>query len=245
MTMHAGWDTGGWPSSTWRPDSSRCRMATAASGSPSTAKFTTTGNCAAELERAGCSFKTHSDTEVLVHGYQVWGGAGLARRLQGLFAFGVYDCVKHALMLCRDQMGVKPLYWWSDGRTLVFASEIKALLCFPEISASKKVYRPAIAQYVVTRYASRPDTLFEKIQKLPGRLSDGIFLRRAGAAAGSLLGCALRSARSARRPGAGGTRCPAAAHGRHAIDVGCAARRAIVGRRRFQHGGGADGDHAA
>lgn len=121
----------------------------------------------AELEQHGCIFQTRSDTEVLVHGYQVWGGTGLAQRLQGLFAFGIYDAGRRRLMLCRDHMGVKPLYWWSDGKTLIFASEIKSLLCFPEVSASKKVYRPGVAQYIVTRYASRPHTLFEQIRKLP------------------------------------------------------------------------------
>lgn len=121
----------------------------------------------AELEQLGCHFKTQSDTEVLVHGYQIWGSTMLAKRLQGLFAFAVYDVRKHVLVLCRDHMGVKPLYWWSDGRTLIFASEIKALLCFPEVRTSKKVSRPGVAQYIVTRYASRPHTLLEGIQKLP------------------------------------------------------------------------------
>jgi asparagine synthase (glutamine-hydrolysing) len=120
-----------------------------------------------ELANLGHRFRTHSDTEVLVHGYVAWGATGLAQRLQGIFAFAVYDRRTSTLLLCRDHMGVKPLYWWSDGKTLIFASEIKTLLCFPEIRKSKKVYRPGVAQYIVTRYVSRPNTLFQDIQKLP------------------------------------------------------------------------------
>jgi asparagine synthase (glutamine-hydrolysing) len=120
-----------------------------------------------ELANLGHRFRTHSDTEVLVHGYVAWGATGLAQRLQGIFAFAVYDRRTSMLLLCRDHMGVKPLYWWSNGKTLIFASEIKTLLCFPEIRESKKVYRPGVAQYIVTRYVSRPNTLFQDIQKLP------------------------------------------------------------------------------
>jgi asparagine synthase (glutamine-hydrolysing) len=120
-----------------------------------------------ELANLGHRFRTHSDTEVLVHGYLAWGATGLAQRLQGIFAFAVYDRRTSTLLLCRDHMGVKPLYWWSNGKTLIFASEIKTLLCFREIRESKKVYRPGVAQYIVTRYVSRPNTMFQDIQKLP------------------------------------------------------------------------------
>lgn len=120
-----------------------------------------------ELISLGHKFHTHSDTEVLVHGYEAWGAAGLASRLQGIFAFGIYDIRKRKLLLCRDHMGVKPLYWWSDGKSIAFASEIKALLRFPDVAKSRRVNRAGVAQYIVTRYASRPDTLFENIQRLP------------------------------------------------------------------------------
>ena len=63
-----------------------------------------------ELEAQGHRFKTRSDTEVLVHGYEQWGLRGLAERLQGIFAFAVYDAVERTLSLARDPMGVKPLY---------------------------------------------------------------------------------------------------------------------------------------
>ena len=91
-----------------------------------------------ELERAGQSFRTHSDTEVILLGYRQWGGMGLLRRLQGLFAFGLYDARERSLFLARDHAGVKPLFWWSDGAQLLFASEMKALLAFPELQASRR-----------------------------------------------------------------------------------------------------------
>lgn len=120
-----------------------------------------------ELVALGHFFRTQSDTEVLVHGYEAWGALELAKRLQGIFAFAIYDIRKKTILLCRDPMGVKPLYWWSDKDTLIFASEMKSLLCFNEIQSTKKVYKPGIAQYIVTRYVSRPNTLFEGVYRLP------------------------------------------------------------------------------
>jgi len=120
----------------------------------------------AELAARGHRFKTRSDTEVLVHGYEQWGLRGLAERLQGLFAFAVYDTVKHTLGLARDPMGVKPLYWWSDGKTLLFASEMKSLLRHPALR-DRRVNRAGVAQVLVTRYVSRPSTMFEGVSRLP------------------------------------------------------------------------------
>ncbi len=120
----------------------------------------------AELEAQGHRFRTRSDTEVLVHGYEQWGARGLAKRLQGIFAFAIYDVVMHRLSLVRDPMGVKPLYWWSDGDALLFASEIKSLLCHPALR-DRKVNKAGIAQVLVTRYVSRPATMFEGISRLP------------------------------------------------------------------------------
>ena len=119
-----------------------------------------------ELEARGHRFKSRSDTEVLVHGYEEWGVRGLAERLQGIFAFALYDVLKRTLSLARDPMGVKPLYWWSDGNALLFASEMKSLLRHPALR-SRKVNRAGIAQVLVTRYVSRPATLFEGVSRLP------------------------------------------------------------------------------
>jgi asparagine synthase (glutamine-hydrolysing) len=120
----------------------------------------------AELEACGHRFSTRSDTEVMVHGYEQWGLRGLAQRLQGIFAFALYDVARHTLSLVRDPMGVKPLYWWSDGNALLFASEIKSLLRHPAL-LNRKVNRAGVAQVLVTRYVSRPDTMFEGISRLP------------------------------------------------------------------------------
>jgi asparagine synthase (glutamine-hydrolysing) len=120
----------------------------------------------AELEACGHRFRTRSDTEVLVHGYEQWGLRGLAGRLQGIFAFAVYDVARRTLSLARDPMGVKPLYWWSDGAALLFASEMKSLLRHPALRR-RKVNRAGVAQVLVTRYVSRPATMFEDVWRLP------------------------------------------------------------------------------
>jgi asparagine synthase (glutamine-hydrolysing) len=120
----------------------------------------------AELEAQGHCFRTRSDTEVLVHGYEQWGLRGLASRLQGIFAFAVYDSIERTLSLARDPMGVKPLYWWSDGSALLFASEMKSLLRHPALR-DRRVNRAGVAQVLVTRYVSRPETMFERVSRLP------------------------------------------------------------------------------
>ena len=81
----------------------------------------------AELERAGHVFATRTDTEVIVHGYEEW-GTGVLGRLEGMFAIGIWDSADERLILARDRMGEKPLYYvpLADGE-LVFASEAKAL----------------------------------------------------------------------------------------------------------------------
>src|SRR6202165_1619696 len=82
------------------------------------------------LVAAGHSFTTQSDTEVLVHGYEEW-GEQMVERLNGMFAFAVLDLRRGRVLLARDRMGIKPLHYAVDDRRLVFASELKALLCDP------------------------------------------------------------------------------------------------------------------
>jgi asparagine synthase (glutamine-hydrolysing) len=119
-----------------------------------------------ELAALGHSFRTRSDTEVLVHGYEQWGITELAKKLQGIFAFAIFDRTRRTLFLVRDHIGVKPLYWWSDGKVFLFASEMKSILCYPGLR-SREVNRAGIAQIIVTRYVSRPETLFAGIYRLP------------------------------------------------------------------------------
>src|SRR5258708_3441486 len=124
------------------------------------------GELRTELEAQGHRFKTRSDTEVLVHGYEQWGLRRLAQRLQGIFAFAVYDAVERPVSVGGDGGGGKRVYWWSDGNALLFASEMKSLLRHPALR-DRKVNRAGVAQVLVTRYVSRPATLFEGVSRLP------------------------------------------------------------------------------
>lgn len=121
----------------------------------------------AELQALGHGFRTHSDTEVILLGYRAWGASGVLARLQGIFAFAIYDHREHSLFLARDHAGVKPLFWWSDGRELLFASEMKAFFAFPGFLAGRRVNEAGIAQSIVTRAVSRPDTLLAGVHRLP------------------------------------------------------------------------------
>src|SRR5260370_19818303 len=80
-----------------------------------------------ELQREGASFRSHSDTEVLLRAYGRWGEGCLAK-LRGMFAFAIWDARRHHLFLARDQMGIKPLYYFSSDRHFLFASELRTLL---------------------------------------------------------------------------------------------------------------------
>ncbi len=133
-----------------------------------------------ELEARGHSFRSRSDTEVLVHAYEEW-GIDCLHRFNGMFAFALWDGRARQLFVARDRMGVKPLYYAWDGRTFVFGSEIKALLAHPGIEPRPHLH--AIAQYMNGMYNTGEDTWFEGIrQLLPGHLllvgPDGLKVRR-------------------------------------------------------------------
>ena len=120
----------------------------------------------AELVAAGHDFKTKCDTEVLVHGYEEWGGEGLVQKLRGMFAFCVYDLRDKRAFVARDRVGIKPLYWWSDGQVFLFGSEIKALLAYPGLG-NRAVDHNALSQFLTFRYVPAPLTMFEEVWKLP------------------------------------------------------------------------------
>jgi asparagine synthase (glutamine-hydrolysing) len=121
-----------------------------------------------ELEGRGHQFHSRTDTEVIVHAYEEWGEACL-ERLNGMFAFGLYDRRPGRgagrLLLARDRYGVKPLYWWQSGHTLIFASEIKPILKHPAVTAS--LCYPALNEYFTFQNIFSDRTLFEGIRLLP------------------------------------------------------------------------------
>jgi asparagine synthase (glutamine-hydrolysing) len=117
-----------------------------------------------ELESKGFVFRTRSDTEVIVCGYQVW-GEGVLTRLRGMFAIALWDNVSKRLLLARDRLGKKPLYYARVGDLLLFGSEIKALLVWPEVD--RRADMVAIDQFLSLQYVPSPRTAFEGIRKLP------------------------------------------------------------------------------
>jgi asparagine synthase (glutamine-hydrolysing) len=117
-----------------------------------------------ELEAAGHRFATHTDTEVIVHGYEEW-GLGVLERLRGMFALGLWD--GSTLTLARDRLGEKPLYYAQHEGGLLFASEIKAL--FECRTLPRAVNTDAIPLYFALGYTPPPLTMFAGISKLaPG-----------------------------------------------------------------------------
>jgi asparagine synthase (glutamine-hydrolysing) len=117
-----------------------------------------------ELERLGHTFSTQSDTEVLVHAYETW-GADCLTRLNGDFAFVVWDSVRRQLFAARDRFGVRPLFLLERGHTLGFASEAKALLRHPRAS---RELDPAALLETFTTWAISPDrSAFRGIRELP------------------------------------------------------------------------------
>jgi asparagine synthase (glutamine-hydrolysing) len=117
-----------------------------------------------ELEAAGHQFKTRSDTEVILHGYEEW-GVDCVSRFNGMFAFAVWDAKQQRLFIARDHLGIKPLYYTSVNGRLLFASEIKALLEDPQ--CPRVVNLAALSQLFTLRFVPSPNTLFQGIQKLP------------------------------------------------------------------------------
>lgn len=115
-----------------------------------------------ELERKGLQFKSTGDTEVILRAYEIWGEACL-NKFNGMFAFAIFDTRTGRLFAARDQIGIKPFYYWHDGERFAFASEIKALLQCPFIER-----RPDHAALLTpARFQISPHTGFAGIAKLP------------------------------------------------------------------------------
>lgn len=116
------------------------------------------------LRAAGHRFRGTSDTEMLLHLWEDL-GPGMVDRLRGMFAFALYDRSRRTLLLGRDRMGKKPLYWHDDGRRIAFASELKALLLDPAIP--RDVDPAAIADALTLQYVPSPGTVWRGVRKLP------------------------------------------------------------------------------
>jgi asparagine synthase (glutamine-hydrolysing) len=117
-----------------------------------------------ELEQFGHRFRTHTDTEVIVHAYEQWGDAAV-ERFRGMFAFALWDEPKRRLLLVRDRIGVKPLYYSINREGVTFGSEIKSLLEDPDVPRD---WNPeAIDAYLTLCYIPAPRTIYHNIWKLP------------------------------------------------------------------------------
>jgi asparagine synthase (glutamine-hydrolysing) len=117
-----------------------------------------------ELETRGHSFRSASDTEVLPHLYEEYGD-GMIGKLNGMFAFALWDSKRRRLLMARDRFGEKPLYWGIFNNTLLFASEPKVLLAHPSVRPSLNLQ--ALRQYLSFDYVPAPLSIYEGINKLP------------------------------------------------------------------------------
>ena len=120
----------------------------------------------AELKARGSVFVTdHSDTEVLLHGYREW-GEGFVERLNGMWAFVIYDREKRRLFGSRDRFGKKPLYYFHEGDTFAYASELPALLQHPK--CPRDLSPLSLKKYFAYGYIPAPRSIYERVGKLPG-----------------------------------------------------------------------------
>lgn len=117
-----------------------------------------------ELEAAGHQYHSRSDTETIIHAYEEW-GVGCLDRFNGMFAFALWDKRINRLFLARDRFGVKPLYYYSDDKKIIFGSEIKAILSIPEVQ--RTVNLQALNEYFTFQNVLTDLTMFHGIKILP------------------------------------------------------------------------------
>jgi asparagine synthase (glutamine-hydrolysing) len=116
------------------------------------------------LHRRGHRFATNGDSECLVHLYEDY-GTDLVHHLRGMFAFAIWDVPARRLLLARDRVGKKPLYWREDQKSLVFGSELKALVADPAVN--RRIDPIALHHYLTYQYVPAPWSIYQGIQKLP------------------------------------------------------------------------------
>jgi asparagine synthase (glutamine-hydrolysing) len=117
-----------------------------------------------ELEAEGHRFRSTSDSEVILHAYEEWGDS-CVERLRGIFAFAIWDDRRERLLLARDRLGVKPLYYWLHESGLVFASQPRAILAHPRFR--REIDADAFAHYLALRYVPGDRAIFAGMHKLP------------------------------------------------------------------------------
>jgi asparagine synthase (glutamine-hydrolysing) len=117
-----------------------------------------------ELEAKGHEFATNTDTETIVHAYEEY-GPDCVKKLNGMFSFAIWDQRRRRLMLARDRVGIKPLYYYSDHNCLAFGSELKALLQCAEVP--RDLDHLALDTYLTCEYIPGPRTIFKNVHKLP------------------------------------------------------------------------------
>jgi asparagine synthase (glutamine-hydrolysing) len=119
-----------------------------------------------DLEKKGHQFVSHTDSEVIIHAYEEY-GAQCVNLFNGMFAFAIWDSVARKLILARDRLGIKPLFYFFSGERLVFGSEIKSILKNPEIK--KELNLSGFSQFIYYSYTINGETMFKNIHEvLPG-----------------------------------------------------------------------------
>ena len=117
-----------------------------------------------QLEAKGHRFRSNTDSEVILHGYEEY-GIDVVNHLRGMFGFALYDTVRKRLLLARDRIGIKPLYYTRQNGRLVFGSEIKSILQDPGVE--RQVNHQALYDYLGFEFVPAPETMFAGISKLP------------------------------------------------------------------------------
>jgi asparagine synthase (glutamine-hydrolysing) len=137
-----------------------------------------------ELEAAGASFRTTSDSEVLLAAYELW-GRDCVERFSGMFAFAIWDETRRVLFCARDRAGEKPFHFVTTGSTFAFASELKALMLLPGLR--REVDWTSIADFLTFGYVPDPKTVWSGIEKLPPGHTLEVELRADGPVAGTAI----------------------------------------------------------
>ena len=117
----------------------------------------------AELIEKGHIFKTNTDTEVIVHGYEEY-GKDVVHKLRGMFAFVIWDIEKKELFGARDMFGIKPFYYMNNGESFLYGSEIKSFMEYP--SFEREVNKDALKPYLTFQYSALDETFFKGVYKL-------------------------------------------------------------------------------